>query len=126
MKENAASISALKYVPRSAPVHVPRSSPAPKPEKQVVSTPAPSPVAETPAFSSNASDSNSVQELEGIVNFSISFWLLTAAIQSLSFLLSLFCLLFFRYVCSLCVFCLCSETSIFTKFKTLWLAVTKF
>jgi hypothetical protein len=90
MKENAASVSAPALVPRSAPVHVPRSAPAAKPEKQVAPAPAPaptpapasapapapapapSPVADTPAFSSNA-DSNTVQELEGIVIFPISF-----------------------------------------------------
>lgn len=63
-KDNATSISAPTYAPRSAPVQVPRSVPAPKVEKQVATAPAPSPVADTPAFSSNASDSNTVQELE--------------------------------------------------------------
>lgn len=73
MKENAAS--ALTYVPRSAPVVVPRSAPAPKLEKQVAPAPAPapSPVTDTPAFSSNASDRNTVQELEGTVILPISF-----------------------------------------------------
>ncbi|KAJ4814804.1 hypothetical protein LUZ62_027370 [Rhynchospora pubera] len=64
MKENAAAISAPAQVPRSAPVNVPRSAPAPKPEKQVVPAPAPSSVTDAPAFSSNATDSNTVQELE--------------------------------------------------------------
>lgn len=67
MKENAASASAPAYVPRPAPMSVPRSAPAAKPEKQVAPAPAPAPVADTPAFSSNA-DSNTVQELEGILS----------------------------------------------------------
>ncbi|KAJ3697331.1 hypothetical protein LUZ61_001036 [Rhynchospora tenuis] len=64
MRENAAAISGPAQVPRSAPVNVPRSAPAPKPEKQVAPAPAPSSVTDAPAFSSNATDSNTVQELE--------------------------------------------------------------